>query len=299
MEPTVRVIAHALVDRFIEQGRADLVLDLANPLPAIITMKLLGLPLADWETYATAMHKVLYTRPDTEEFAELSRQYSDLARAVFVTVAERRAVPTDDLLSCLATTEIRGERLDDERIGNIVHLVIAGGVDTTTALTANALLYLAEHPEERARLVAEPDRRALAAEEFLRFFSPIQALARTVTADTELGGQQLRAGDRVLVCWAGANHDPAQFAQPDEVVLDRFPNRHTAFGLGLHRCVGSNLARSEFKVMLDVVLDRLADYQIDVEAVAPYPSIGVVNGYIRVPATFTPGPLVGAAVGDW
>lgn len=298
-EPMIRRIAHSLVDRFIERGRCDLVFDLANPLPAIVTMRLLGLPLADWERYATAMHKVLYTPQGTAEFAEVSREYQQLAGGIFVTLAERRAEPADDLLSFLGTTEVDGQPLSDMTISNIVNLVIAGGVDTTTALTANALIHLYRHPDDRERLRAEPDARALATEEFLRYFSPIQALARTVTVDTELEGHRMKAGERVLVCWAGANQDPAMFDRPDEVVLDRFPNRHTSFGLGLHRCVGSNLARAEFRVMLDVVLERLPDYQVDEDALEPYPSLGIVNGWISAPATFTPGPSVGAERLGW
>jgi cytochrome P450 len=130
----------------------------------------------------------------------------------------------------------------------------------------------------------------------LRWISPIQTQARTVTTDTELGGCPLHAGDRVLVSWAGANRDEAVFDRPDEVVLDRFPNRHVSFGLGIHRCIGSNLARSQFLAVLDAVLDRIPDYEVDTNRVQRYTTIGMINGIIQMPATFTPGERVGASI---
>jgi cytochrome P450 len=187
----------------------------------------------------------------------------------------------------------------------MVQLVIFGGVDTTTGLIGSALEWLARHPEERDRLREHPGLIPRATEEFLRYFSPVQALARTATRDCVVGGRQVRAGERLLLSWASANFDEDAFDRPDEVVLDRSPNRHQAFGVGIHRCLGSNYARVEFAVVLEEVLRRLPDYAIDGTAARRYPSIAVVNGWVTLPATFTPGtpqgpgtlPGAGAATG--
>jgi cytochrome P450 len=128
-----------------------------------------------------------------------------------------------------------------------------------------------------------------ATEEFLRYFSPVHAFSRTVARDTELDGQKLHPGERVLLCFGSANRDDAQFPEPDTFVPDRFPNRHVAFGLGKHRCIGSTLARHEFAVMLEEVLRRVPDYKLDRARMKRYPSIGIVNGYVTMPGRFTPG----------
>jgi cytochrome P450 len=158
------------------------------------------------------------------------------------------------------------------------------------------LWWLEEHPEQRQRLIDEPALMEHATEEFLRVFTPVPALARTATTDVELGGQQLCEGDRVLMSFAAANRDPAVFDEPDEAKLDRFPNPHTSFGLGIHRCIGSNLARSWFQLMLRGVLDRMPDYTIDRGAARRNHSIGIINGFINMPATFTPSEPRGVAL---
>ena len=173
---------------------------------------------------------------------------------------------------------------------SICGTIINGGVDTTTVLLANALEYLDRNHDLRRRLVDEPALLPSATEEFLRYFSPVQAFSRTVARDVELGGQQLERGDRVLLCFGSANRDESEFPAADEFVADRFPNRHVAFGLGKHRCIGSTLARTEFMIMLDEVLARMPDYEIDRDASERYVSLGIVNGWIRMPGRFTPGP---------
>src|SRR5262249_11994701 len=158
-----------------------------------------------------------------------------------------------------------------------------GGVDTTTSLMANALLYLHQDRDARQRLLQEPQLRALACEEFLRWVAPVQTQARTATKDVELGGCRIRSGDRILVSWASANRDERMFERPDEVILDRQPNRHLAFAVGIHRCIGSNLARSQFLAVLDAVLARLPDYEVVEDQVERYQTIGMINGIVRMP----------------
>lgn len=294
-EPFIRQVTAACLDRFTPTGRIDLVHDLTNPVPAIVTLGVLGLPLADWERYAGPIHRMTYTPADSPSFMEVMGPVGEMMAVVAATVAARRAAPTDDLVSVLATaTGDDGELLPLDFVIATCGLVIAGGVDTTTALVSHALHWLHRHPAERARLIAEPALIPTAVDEFLRVLTPVQFMSRTATRDVELGGQRISAGERVMLAFGAANRDPAAFDHPDELRLDRTPNRHVAFGYGVHRCVGAHLAKVEAVVMLDEVLRRIPDYVVDEQGAERYPSIGAVNGYIGMPATFTPTPAVGA-----
>jgi len=208
-------------------------------------------------------------------------------------IAERRLHPRDDLLSTLTQVEVEDRGLTDDEVTSILITTLGGGIDTTTALIANALVYLHDHPEHRARLARDESFMTSFCEEMLRYFSPVQGFARTVTEDTDLGGCALRRGDRVFLSWAAANHDPLVFDRPEEIIPERFPNRHTSFGVGAHRCVGSTLARSEFGVVMREVLLRMPDYSLADGAVR-YSNIGTANGWHRLPARFTPGSRVDA-----
>src|SRR5439155_18488081 len=213
--------------------------------------------------------------------------------ALSLAVAERRRNPRDDNLSSIIGSEIDGRSLEDGEIVSLLGTIINGGVDTTTALLANAVEFLDRERGLRTRLIENPTLIGSATEEFLRDFSPVQTFARTVARDTELDGEHLRGGDRVLMCFGAVNHDESEFREADRFVLDRRPNRHVAFGLGKHRCIGSTLARAEFAVMLEQILQRLPDYEIDRSATKRYPSLGIVNGYITMPGRFTPGDRTG------
>ena len=184
--------------------------------------------------------------------------------------------------------EFDGKRLDDGQLLGILWNLIGGGVDTTTSLTSLSLLHLGTHPDLRQQLIDRPRLYRTAADEFLRYFSVNQQLSRTVTRDVALNGQQLRRNDRVIVSWLGANHDGREFEGPDEVVLGA-PNRHVAFGLGPHRCIGSHLARVMFEVMVKAVLDRIPDYRVKVSGVYEYLGSPSMTGLGKLPVTFSPG----------
>jgi cytochrome P450 len=293
-EPFLRDVTTFCIDRIVETGRLDLMRDLASPVPAILTLQLLGLPTDDWQAFSDTTHDMIHTLPGTPENDAAMAGMMALVGQVFEVIARRRAQPGDDLISHLVQGRLDGEPLSDERLVEIITLVIFGGVDTTGALIGNALHWLQQHPAERDRLRENPQLLTAATEEFLRYFPPVPALARTATTATKIGQQQIDAGERVLVSWASANFDDDVFEQPDEVQLDRSPNRHQSFGLGIHRCLGSNFARLEFRVVLEEVLRRLPDYAIDAAGAQPYQSIGVVNGWITLPATFTPGKPEGS-----
>jgi cytochrome P450 len=200
------------------------------------------------------------------------------------------------LLGYLAAGQIDGAAIPYEQIQAITFNLMVGGVDTTTALTSNVLLHLSRNPEHRRRLIEEPALRPYAREEFIRYVSPIHGLARNAKQDVEVDGWRFAKGDRVLLAYASANRDPDVFDNPEEVVLDRFPNRHIGFGAGMHRCIGSFLARMMFEVMLDEVLRRMPDFRVREDGLRCYPSVGKVNGWISMPAVFPPGPKVGAKI---
>ena len=164
-------------------------------------------------------------------------------------INEIRATPRPGMVNALIEASICGDPADDEEIRDAMFLLIGGGFDTTTALTAHSLEWLGEHPDERARLRADlPGLIDSATEEFLRVYTPAPGDGRTVTCEYDVAGKKLESGDRLWLSWAMANRDPSVFPDPDAVLIDRKHNRHTSFGLGLHRCIGSNVARAVFKV---------------------------------------------------
>lgn len=277
------------LDRVVESGTIDFVLDLANPVPAMATLDFLGLPLDQWEQFAEPCHAVVFSRPGTPDFAKAIDGQRWMFDALRREVAARRDEPRDDNLTVIMRADVGGRTLDDDEVVSLCGTIVNGGVDTTTALLANAIEYLDRDHDLRAELAEEPAKVEVAAEEFLRYFSPVQAFARTVVHDTELGDQRLTRGDRVLVHFGAANRDEEEFPDPDAFVADRSPNRHMSFGLGKHRCIGSTFARVEFTVMLQQVLARMPDYVVDRAAMEPYPSHGIVRGYVRMPGSFTPG----------
>jgi cytochrome P450 len=289
LKPTIEEYTTWCLDQRIETGRIDFVMDLASPLPAMMTLHVLGVPVEHWREYAEPSHAQIYTPPDSPEIDKVRAGMDQMRATMEKVIAERKREPRDDFISYLINARINDQPLPDSQLLEICGLIIAGGVDTTTSLLANAIEYLDRNPAERGRLSEDPELIASACEEFLRYYCPVQTLGRTATKDVELHGYRIRAGERVLICWAGANHDEAAFEHPEQIVFDRFPNRHTAFGLGIHRCLGSNFARAEFAIMLGEVLRRMPDYRLVREGVRRYESIGIVNGYVTMPAVFSPG----------
>jgi cytochrome P450 len=295
---TIRALTEAFIDGFIENGCADLVLDLANPIPSIITLDFIGFGHDDWEKFARPIHELAYIPKDKPEYEAVGKGLMWIMMRVRELIARRRREPAQDLVSYLVSHDAEGRPFTDDEIAELVMIVIFGGIDTTTALIANALNYLAGNPADRGRLIADPALMDSALEEFLRLFTPVQATARTVTKETSLAGTTLHRGDRVLLSWASANRDADQFDAPDEVRLDREPNRHCAFGLGLHRCVGSNLGRAQFKIIVSEVLRRLPDYQVVPDGAKRYQRVGEVNGWATLPVVFTPGQREGKSDED-
>jgi cytochrome P450 len=287
--PLVERLTTFFVDRFINEGRCDLIHDFASPVPAAFTLAWLGIPLEHWRRFSDIQHAIVSLVAGTPEHGAAVEGLFWSYEIINQTIAERRREPRHDVISHLLAQEIDGVPLSNETVADMVRLLIAGGVDTTTSLTGQALLYLYQHPEERRHLRNDPELLPAATEEFLRVFCPVTTLGRTVVREARLGDQALAPGERVMLPWYAANRDPAAFPDPDAVRLDRHPNRHTAFGLGIHRCVGSNLARRSFQTMITAVLDRFPDYKIDTSRAHAYPAFGINSGWSDLPATFPPG----------
>lgn len=294
MQPLMEAVATWFLDQRIETGAIDLVLDLANPVPAIMTMELVGLPLDGWQRYAELFHGTVAYRPTSAEFNRAVANIPAMLAELHDELAARRRRPRDDLIARLVDIQVDGgRRLTDDELVAVLWNLVAGGLDTTTSLTSLSLYHLHERRELRQRLIGQPDLLDSATEEFLRYFSVNETLTRTITRDVELGGQRLQRGHHLMLSWLSANRDEHVFERPDQVVLDRDINPHLAFGVGPHRCIGMHMARTMFKVLIRQVLTRIPDYVIDREATQFYAANPELNGIVRMPATFTPGSVAG------
>ena len=289
----------ASLDERVQSGTIDFVDDLANIVPAVMTLAMMGLPLAERVIYCEPASAGVYTRPDSPDMPRVIEASLAMAARLAESVAEIRHNARPGMVDALVRASVCGGPLSDEDIRDTLGLLIGGGFDTTTALTAHALEWLSQNPTERARLRA--DAAGLldsATEEFLRFYAPAPGDGRTVTRDVQLAGRRLEESDRLWLSWAMANRDPSVFPDPDMIRVDRKHNRHTSFGLGLHRCIGSNVARAVFKTMLSAVLERMPDYRCDPAGAVSYDTVGVINGMKHLPATFTPGPRLGPGLDE-
>lgn len=298
-QPFIDEVVRACLDEKIESGQIDFVDDLANVVPAVLTLAMLGIPLQRWAVYSEPTHAFVYTPPDSPDRPGIMEKFMEMGIDMLTNLTKIRENPRPGIIDALTKVRIEGEAPPDVDLLGMLNLLIGGGFDTTTALTAHSLEWLSEHPTERDRLSRDRDTLLdLATEEFLRFFTPAPGDGRTIAADIDVEGTHFKEGDRLYISWAIANRDPALFAQPHRIILDRKHNRHFAFGLGVHRCIGSNLARVVFKSMLTAVLDRMPDYRCDPERTVHYETIGVIQGMRQLPATFTPGPRMGAGLAE-
>lgn len=281
MTPITRAVARELVDEFAELRKADAARDYAQHIPVRVIAHMLGVPSSDEDMFTDWAVRILQ-----EGFNDLEASLGAIVEVLEyfgVRVDEREAVPgaerPDDLLTLLVETEVEGEPLDRRHLLGTCFLLLLAGIDTTWSAIGSSLWHLATHPDDQARLRAEPELIDSAIEEFLRFYSPV-TMAREVLADVDAVGCPMHAGDKVLMSFPAANRDPAHFDDPDTFVIDRQHNRHVAFGKGIHRCLGSNLARMELKVALEEWLARVPTFEIiDPDAVT------WTGGQVRGPRT--------------
>lgn len=289
IEPVIVEYVHRCIDDFIERGSCDIVTEFADPVPAMTTLHILGLNVDDWRMFSEPLHATVFHRQDNPIRKEALPLYRAMHQVVVDAVVERREHPRGDGISRLLEGRVRGRPIADEEVIDMVELILSGGLDTTGSAIGNALIYLDKTPAARRYLVDHPEALPQAVEELLRYEAPQQALARTAKRDCIVGGQNVKEGERVFLLWASGNRDEDAFDDPEEVVLDRFPNRHMTFGLGAHRCLGSTVARKEILYSLRAVLERMPDYRVEHDHIVHAETIGVVYGYFSIPLQFTPG----------
>jgi len=280
-EPRARAICRELIGRF-EQRGCDGAVDYAQEIPVRVIAHMLGIPETEGARFRKWIYEVLEL--GITDNAALLRATEEM-NAYFADVVERRrAAPGDDLVSYLIGTTIAGEPLADKHILGTLRLLLIAGIDTTWSAIGSCLWHLAQHPEDRRRLVADPAVIPSAVEEFLRAYAPV-TMAREVVKETEIGGCSFKPGEMVLLSFPAANRDPAMFPDADRVVIDRTMNRHIAFGVGIHRCIGSNLARMEIKVALEEWLARIPEFDLDPNVPMKW-SEGTVRGPRLLPILF-------------
>jgi cytochrome P450 len=292
----IQRLIDACIDRRIESGKVDLATDMFNIVPAIFSLELAGLENDNYEDIAWLSHTTSHLSGDDPRWEEaLARgERAGQARRLAEAVEARKHDRREDVVSCVLNARDKGAELSDEDIAQIAALIIIAGIDTTSALIGTTFLNLMRFPSLRTRLQENPGLTREAFDEFLRIGAPTQGLCRTVMKDTELGGQQMRRGDVVMLCWPAANRDAREYPNPLEIDLDRRPTLQVGFGFGNHRCLGQHYARLEFEIIFNTVLKRMPDIKIDVDAARQYDNCGVVMGWETLPATFTPGKRIGA-----
>jgi cytochrome P450 len=281
LEPKARAICNELIDKFIADGHCDAAQQYTRHIPVRVIAHMLGVPETDSDQFIKWIHEILELGI-TDEMV-LMQATREMAEYFAGHIAERRNRPKDDLMSQLLAARIDGKPLDDRHLNGMLRLLLIAGIDTTWSGIGAALWHLARTPTDRDRLNAEPALMPTAIEEFLRAFSPV-TMAREVVKDTEIGGCPIKAGNMVLLSFPAANRDPAVFPDADKVIIDRTENRHSAFGLGIHRCVGSNLARLEMTVAVEEWLKRVPRFTLAGEVAW---SEGTVRGPRQLPIKFS------------
>ncbi len=280
----VTQITQELLDEVRHKGIMDIVSDIAFPLPAKVIAELLGVPAEDWDIFQR------WARVgDSDTASRESGRSMQMEMFNYFTnlLEERRRSPREDLISSLSVAEVDGVRLSQPELISFCTLLLAAGQETTKNLITNAIVCLNDYPASMQRLIDEPALVPTAIEEILRFLPPVWFLLRQTKEDVELAGQHIPANQAVLAWTASANRDPARFPDPDRFDIEREPNRHLAFGHGIHFCVGAPLARLEAKIALPMMLQQLKSLQ-RVEGVPITVHAGIVFVIRSLPVTFQP-----------
>jgi pimeloyl-[acyl-carrier protein] synthase len=257
----IKSIAQELIDKVIASGQMDMIADFANPYPATVTARLLGLPQEDhrqlhiWVLDLAELLGNFQHNPN--RVAAIVKSLEELKSYVAARIRELRKCPADGLIYSLMTAEVDGQRLSEEEVVANTIITLIGGHETTTNLIASGFLTLLRHPDSLEQLRTRPEIVASTVEELLRYESPVQHTARIASADMELGGKTIRKGAKVVAALAAANRDPNRFPDPDRLDLLRADNRHLAFGWAAHFCFGAPLARMEGQIAFNTLLRRL------------------------------------------
>jgi len=283
LEPRVRAICNELIDEFIEDRGCDIAGSYSKHIPVRTIANMLGIPEADSDRFIKWIHQILEL--GIKDQAILMQAVQEMTLYFVDQIEHRRQHPTDDLISTLMNARDKnGQPLSEAHVQGSLRLLLIAGIDTTWSAIGASLWHLAKTPEDRERLVAEPELLPTAVEEFLRAYSPV-TMAREVMKETAISGCPVKPGNMVLLSFPAANRDPAVFPDADKVVIDRKQNPHAAFGLGIHRCVGSNLARMEMTVAIEEWLKRIPHFRLDPAGKVIW-SEGTVRGPRLLPVLF-------------
>lgn len=261
LTPRVVQVATDLASAIDASRVAEVSRSFARPLPTVIFSVLAGFPEEDWPRFDRWVDEIIYERVESPEVA---REAGDEVFAYFsdLLAKRRNEPPRDDIIGHLLTAEVKGQPLTQDELLSYCYLLFLAGLDTTAWAIRSSLWYLAQNGEAQRRLRENPDMVPTAVEEFLRTLSPVQAMARTATRDIEIRGQEIKAGDRVVLAFGSGNRDEEVYDHADEILVDREQNRHLAFGVGIHRCLGSNLGRREVVVALQQFLEVLPPFRL-------------------------------------
>ena len=281
LEPMTRQFCRDLLDATAGRSEFDAAVDYAQHIPLKVIIGMLGFPQEDADIFRRFIRMILETVNATAEERIAQIERGEIDEYITAQIADHEANPRDDLTTFLLNAELDGNKLLPEHVRGTMVLLMIAGIDTTWSAIGSSLWHLGLHPGDRRRLAADPDLLPTAMEEFLRAYAPV-TMARLVAKDVELEGRSLHEGDWLLLPFPAANRDPEMFDDADQVVIDRADNRHAAFGLGIHRCLGSNLARMELKVALSEWMARYPEFEVsDPDAVTW--SAGQVRGPRSIP----------------
>jgi cytochrome P450 len=283
-EEVIREIARDLVEALADAGGGDLVEDLAKPLPTIVIADLLGVPREDRKVFRQWSDQLVQDNPDDPAAATRAMEGGASLIAYFADlIAERRRSPRDDVLTALITAEVDGEHLSEDELFGMCILLLVAGNETTTNLVSNSAVLFAQHPEQWRAIEADLSLLPGAIEECLRFDSPVQALARTLTRTIEIHGQTMEEGEKVLLVYGSANRDEREFSEPDAFDIGRTVDRQLAFGHGIHFCLGAPLARLEAQIAYSELLRRSPEWTVTGDPERMHS--GPIRGLLRLPVS--------------
>ena len=281
LEPFTRELCVELLDATAGKPQIDAAVDYAQHIPLRVIVRMLGFPQEDADLFRRFIRMVLEDVDQSAEERQAIVDAGELDAYIDARIAEHLADPQDDLTSFLLDAELDGNKLDPDHVRGTMVLLMIAGIDTTWSAIGASLWHLAQNPADRRRLAAEPELMATAVEEFLRAYAPV-TMARLVAKDFDFHGCPMKEGDWLLLPFPAANRDPEHFPDADKVQIDRAENRHAAFGLGIHRCIGSNLARMELRVALEEWMKRYPEFELVDPAEVTW-SAGQVRGPRTVP----------------
>ena len=281
LEPFTRALCVELLDATAGKQQIDAAVDYAQHIPLRVIVRMLGFPQEDADVFRRFIRMVLEDVDQSAEERQAVVDEGELDVYMDARIAEHLADPQDDLTTFLLNAELDGNKLDPDHVRGTMVLLMIAGIDTTWSAIGASLWHLAQNPADRQRLLAEPGLMTTAVEEFLRAYAPV-TMARLVAKDFDLQGCPMKEGDWLLLPFPAANRDPEFFSDADKVLIDRAENRHAAFGLGIHRCIGSNLARMELRVALEEWMKRYPDFELADPAKVTW-SAGQVRGPRTIP----------------